>query len=148
MDRYFEDYSVGDWFETDTIEITERAIVDFARQFDPQPFHLDAEAALKSPFKGLCASGWHTTALGMKLIVESGVMRATGILGVGVDELRWHQAVRPSDVLRVKMEVESLTPSTTNAQRGTMRVRLRMRNQNNELVFSQVAILLVPRRPK
>src|SRR5476651_525747 len=88
-DRYFEDFAVGDTFDSASILVTETDIVEFARVYDPQPWHLDAAAAMNSPFKGLVASGWHTTAVTMRLFVESGVLRATGILGLGVDELRW-----------------------------------------------------------
>jgi acyl dehydratase len=147
-DRYFEDFAVGDTFESATAHVSEADIMDFARAFDPQPWHLDAEAATKSPFKGLVASGWHTTAITMRLFVESGVLRATGILGLGVDDLRWPKPVRPGTTLRVKGEVIALEPPAPGRRAGTMRVQLTTIDEQKEPVLTEVAILRVRIRHK
>lgn len=142
-DRYFDDFAVGDTFDSGSILVSEADIVEFARVFDPQPWHLDAIAATNSPFKGLVASGWHTTAITMRLFVESGVLRATGILGLGVDDLRWLKPVRPGMTLRVRGEVRALDPPTPGRHAGTMRVALTTLDQNDEPVQTEVAILRV-----
>jgi acyl dehydratase len=147
-DRYFEDFTVGDAFDTGTTQVSEDDIVKFARGFDPQPWHLDPQAAAQSPFKGLVASGWHTAAVTMRLIVESGVMRATGVLGIGVDDLRWLKPVRPGSTLRVKLEVKSLVPPAPGRRAGTMRVLLTTIDQDDEAVQTAVAILRVRLRPQ
>jgi acyl dehydratase len=145
-DRYFDDFAVGDTFETATVVVTAEDISDFARRFDPQPWHLDLATAAASPFGGLAASGWHTTALTMRLIVDSGFLRATGILGLGVDDLRWLKPVRPGDTLRVRGEVLSLDPPIGGKRTGIMRVQLTTIDQHDEAVQREVAILYVPRR--
>jgi acyl dehydratase len=146
-DRYFDDFALGDTFETGTTLVSEADIVDFARSFDPQPWHLDAHAATSSPFKGLVASGWHTTAITMRLLVDCGVLRATGVLGLGVDELRWLRPLRPGTVLRVRGEVQSLEQPAPGRHAGTMRVRLTAIDQNGDAVLTEIAILRVRLRP-
>jgi len=145
-DRYFDDFAIGDTFETPAVVVTEADIIAFARQFDPQGWHLDAAAAAESPFKGIVASGWHTAALVMRLTVESGILRATGILGAGVDELRWHRPVRPGDSIRVRGEVVSKSEPEPGRSAGLMRVRLTASNQRGETVLSEIPTLFVPRR--
>lgn len=147
VDRYLEDFSVGQTFESASAIVDRDEIVEFARRYDPQPFHLDDAAADRSIFKGMSASGWFTTALTMRLIVESGVLRATGIIGIGIDELRWPKPVRPGDTLRVKMEIADIKPSESGQPRGLVSVRLSTLNQNDELVLGQIARLIVSRRP-
>jgi acyl dehydratase len=146
-DRYFEDFAVGDAFETHTMHVSESDIIDFARAYDPQPWHLDRFAANASPFKGLVASGWHTTAVTMRLIVDSGVLRATGILGLGVDGLRWLKPVRPGTTLRVRGEVSALEPPAPGRHAGTIRFHLTTLDQDDEAVQTEVAILRVRTRP-
>ena len=146
-DRYLDDFAVGDSFQTAGYTLTEDEIVDFARRFDPQPWHLDRDAAARSPFKALVASGWHTTALTMRLMVESGVMRATGILGTGIDELRWRYPVYPRDTLHVRATVIAVELSTQRPDRGSIRVRLETKNQHGEVVLSQIATLIMKGRP-
>lgn len=146
-DRYYEDFTVGDAFETGTIDVSETDIIGFARAFDPQPWHLDPSAAKASPFRGLVASGWHTTALTMRLIVDSGVLRATGILGLGVDDLRWIKPVRPGMTLRVRGVVAALEPPPPGKRAGTIRFQLTTIDQSGEAVQSEVAILRVRTRP-
>jgi acyl dehydratase len=146
-DRYLEDFQVGQTFEAGSAVVDRDEIVEFARHYDPQPFHVDEAAAERSVFKGMTASGWYTAGLTMRLAVTSGVMRATGIIGVGVDELRWPRPVRPGDVLRVTLTVVDIKPSTSGKPRGIVSVRLTTRNQNDEIVLDEIARLVVPRRP-
>lgn len=145
-ERYLEDLRVGDRFSSGSYEVTEKAINDFAREFDPQPFHLDLEAAKKSIFRGLVASGWHTAAITMRLLVTSDLNLAGGAIGLGVDELRFPRPVRPGDVLTLEIEIIDVSPSRSKPDRGTARIRYATRNQKDELVFSQTATVLVPRR--
>jgi acyl dehydratase len=144
--RYLEDLKVGDRFQSGTYEVTEKAINDFAREFDPQPFHLDPVAAEKSIFRGLVASGWHTAAITMRLLVTSDLNLAGGAIGLGVDELRFPKPVRPGDSLRLEIEIVDVRPSGSKPDRGTARIRYATRNQNGEIVFTQTATVLVPKR--
>jgi acyl dehydratase len=146
-DRYFEDFTVGDTFDTGFMHVSEADIIAFARSFDPQPWHLDQRAATASPFNGLVASGWHTAAVTMRLIVDSGVLRATGILGIGVDDLRWPKAVRPGTTLRVRVAVEAIEPPASGKRAGTIRFRLTTNDQHGDAVQTAVAILRVRTRP-
>ena len=141
--RFFEDYAVGDRFETGTYPMTFERIVEFAAVFDPQPFHVDEARAKESVFGKLVASGWHTTSVTMKLLVESGVMQATGILGLGVDDLSWPQPVLPGDVLRVRWEVVERSPSRSG-NRGLIRTLVTTLNQRDEVVMTMRPKLLVP----
>jgi acyl dehydratase len=145
-ERYLEDLRIGDRFRSGPYEVTEKAINDFAHEFDPQPFHLDRAAAEKSVFRGLVASGWHTAAITMRLLVTSDLNLAGGAIGLGVDELRFPRAVRPGDKLSLEVEIVDVRPSKTKPDRGTARVRYETRNQNGEVVFTQTATVLVPKR--
>ena len=116
-------------------------------EFDPQPFHLDEEAARRSVFRGLAASGWHTAAVTMRLLVESELKPAGGIVGIGFDEFRWPRPVRPGDELRVESEVLEVRPSNSRPDQGLIKVRTTTLNQKDEPVQIQVANLLVPRQP-
>jgi acyl dehydratase len=127
--------------------VSEADIIAFARAYDPQPWHLDPLAAKSSPFKGLVASGWHTTAITMRLLVDSGVLRATGILGLGVDDLRWLRPVRPGMTLRVRAEVSAVEPPPPGKRAGTIRLRITTLDQHDEPVQTEVAILRVRGRP-
>jgi acyl dehydratase len=122
-EKYLEDLHVGDRFESDTLEVTEENIIEFARAFDPQPFHLDPKAAEQSIFKGLSASGWHTAAMTMKLFVTGGLRLAGGSVGMGVDELRWPRPVRPGDTLRLETEIVNVRASRSKPDRGIIRIR-------------------------
>jgi len=145
--QYLEDYAAGQIYRSARMTIDKDQIIAFAGQFDPQPYHLDEEAAYKSVFGGLAASGWHTAALSMRLLVDSEFRPAHGILGVGVDELRWLRPVRPGDSLYVETEVLEVRPSKSEADRGLIRVRTTTFNQSGEQVQMYVGNLLVPRRP-
>jgi len=116
--RFLEDFAVGQVFQTGRLRVEKEAIFAFARQFDPQPFHLDEDAALRSPFQGLAASGWHTAAMTMRLLVDGEFRPAGGILGVGFDELSWPRAVRPGDELHAQSEVLEVRPSKSRHVRG------------------------------
>jgi len=143
---YLEDIAVGQRFVTGTILLEAQAIKDFARAFDPQPFHTDEEAAKDSFFAGLAASGWHTAALTMKLLVESGPAVAGGLIGAA-GELSWPRPTRPGDILRVESEVLAVVPSRSKPDRGLVTLKSETRNQKGEAVQIQTAKLLVWRRP-
>jgi acyl dehydratase len=144
---YLEDLHVGDRFESDTFEVTEENIVEFARAFDPQAFHLDPKAAEQSIFKGLSASGWHTAAMTMNLFVTGGLRLAGGSVGMGVDELRWPRPVRPGDTLRLETEIVSVRASRSKPDRGIIRIRNVTTNQHREVVQTFLAFVMVRRRP-
>src|SRR5260221_14396747 len=137
---YLEDLAVGRRFTTATHVIDAAQIKAFARQFDPQPFHLDEEAAKGTVFGGLVASGWHTASITMRLQVESGLPIAGGIVGIG-GEMSWPRPTRPGDVLRVVSEVEEVTRSRSRPDRGVVRMRSETRNQRDEVVQILVAKL-------
>jgi acyl dehydratase len=143
---FFEDFAVGQVFATGKLQVDTDQIKSFAKQFDPQPYHLDEEAAQKSPFRGLAASGWHTAALTMRLMVDGDFKPAGGILGVGFDALSWPKPVRPGDELHAKSEILEVRPSKSRPDRGTIRVRTTTYNQNDEPVQYFTGNLLVPRR--
>jgi acyl dehydratase len=140
-----EDLQVGQRFVSGTHRIDEEQIRAFAEQFDPQPFHLDADAAKMTLFGGLVASGWHTAAITMRLLVESGLPIAGGIVGAG-GEISWPSPVRPGAVLRVESEILELRPSRSRPDRGVATVRSETRDQLGEVVQVLVAKLVVPTR--
>ena len=142
---FLEDFQEGQRFESGTREITAEAIKAFAAEFDPQPFHLDEAAAKDSFFGGLAASGWHTMAVTMRLMVEGGVPIAGGVIGAG-GEINWPRPTRPGDVLRVVSTVEKVTPSRSKPERGMLRMRSETLNQRGEVVQVLVANLLAWRR--
>jgi acyl dehydratase len=146
-ERYLDDFAAGQTFGSGRMRIDEDRIKTFAAEFDPQPFHLDAEAARKSLFGGLAASGWHTAALTMRLLVESEIKPVGGIVGAGFDEFRWPRPVRPGDELRVESEVLEVRPSKSRPEQGIIKVRTTTLNQNGEAVQIFVGNLVVPRRP-
>src|SRR5437899_12673564 len=143
--RYFEDLKAGDRFKSGTYKVTEEQIVSFGREFDQQPFHLDAARARQTMFKGLIASGWHTAAITMRLFVQT-LNFAEGAIGLGVDELRWPNAVRPGDVLQVETEIVDLRESRSKPSRGIVRIRNVTTNQRGEVVQTMFASALVLRR--
>ncbi|MGK2854671.1 MAG: MaoC family dehydratase [Microbacteriaceae bacterium] len=143
---YLEDLTVGDTFVTDTRLVDESQIVAFAEEFDPQPFHLDDRAAKDSFFGGLAASGWHTAAVTMGLLVTSGLPFANGIIGAG-GEITWPSATRPGDVLHVESTIEAITPSRSKPDRAIVTVRNETLTEAREVREVLVAKLLVFRRP-
>jgi len=146
MIRWFDDLTLGMRFRSGTRRITREEIKQFASQFDPQPFHLDEAAAEQTPLKGLAASGWHTAAIAMRLVIEVRPFGPHPVLGIGVDELRWLAPVRPDDTLYVEGEIVELTPSRTKPQ-GVVRATWTAYNQRGEPVYTFTPIGIVPRRP-
>ena len=147
-ERYLEDYAVAQTFGSGRLRVDKERIKTFATEFDPQPFHLDEEAARETIFRGLAASGWHTAALTMRLLVESEFKPAGGIVGTGFDELRWPLPVRPGDELRTESEILEVRPSKSRTDRGLIKVRTTTLNQNGEIVQVSIGNLLVKLRPK
>ncbi|PYM35437.1 MAG: dehydratase [Candidatus Rokuibacteriota bacterium] len=146
-ERYLEDFAVGQTFRSGQLPIDAERIKTFAAEFDPQPFHLDEAAARDTVFHGLAASGWHTAAVTMRLLVESDLKPAGGIVGAGFDEFRWPRPVRPGDELRVESEVLEVRPSRSRPDQGLLKVRTTTLNQNGEPVQISIGNLMVPRRP-
>jgi len=146
-ERFLEDFAVGQIFRSGRLRIDKERIKTFGAEFDPQPFHLDENAARDTIFGGLTASGWHTAAVTMRLLVESGLKPAGGIVGAGADEFRWPRPVRPGDELRTESEVLEVRPSRSRPDQGLIKVRTTTLNQDDEAVQVIIANLVVPRRP-
>jgi acyl dehydratase len=145
-ERYLEDFTVGQTFASGRLRIDEEQIRRFAGEFDPQPFHLDAQAARESIFRGLAASGWHTAALTMRLLVESDLKPAGGIVGAGIEELRWPRPVRPGDELRIAGKVLEVRASKSRPEQGLIKVQTTTLNGNGEPVQVFVGNLVVLRK--
>jgi acyl dehydratase len=145
--RYLEDLTVGERRASGEFELTEEESFGFAKRYDPQPMHIDRQAAEMGPLQGLTASGWQTTAIVMRLITEARPFGSTPVLGLGVDELRWPTPVRPGDTIRVEMEVLSITPSRSKPEFGVVRIQMTARNQRDEVVLKMIPNLWIPRRP-
>ncbi|MBI2826014.1 MAG: MaoC family dehydratase [Planctomycetia bacterium] len=141
---YLDDLRVGQRVTSGTHRIDEQQILAFARQFDPQPFHLDAEAAKGTFFEGLVASGWHTAAISMRLLVGS-LKIAGGLIGAG-GEIAWPRATHPGDTLRVESEIVEIKPSRSRPDRGLVTVRSETKNERGETVQVLVSKLVVPRK--
>jgi len=141
--QYFEDTIVGSVRETGSHTFTEDAIIAFARQFDPQPFHIDPEAARKSAFGGIIASGWHTASTVMRLIVDSAIDLESGLGSPGFDDLVWLRPVRPGDTVRARMTCLEKTPSKSRPGIGSARFKVEAFNQKGELVMSFTSIGLM-----
>jgi acyl dehydratase len=150
MASYLEDFQVGDVQETGSWTVTREEILAFARQFDPQPFHIDEAAAARTSFGGLIASGWHTASICMRLVVDTALVDESGETGSlgspGVDELRWVKPVRPGDTLTVRIEVVEIVPSRSKPDRGLVRLRYTVFNQRREDVMTVVAMGLMRKR--
>jgi len=144
--HYLDDLTVGQRFVSPSHALDDGQIKAFAGQFDPQPFHLDDDAARGTLFGGLAASGWHTAAITMKLLVGGGAPIAGGIIGAG-GEIKWPSPTRPDDVLHVESEVIEIVPSRSRPDRGMVTMRSRTMNQAGQVVQEFTAKLVVPRRP-
>lgn len=145
--HYLDDLVPGQRFKgTTRLRMETDRIKAFAAEFDPQPFHLDEQAASASIFQSLAASGWHTAAATMRLLVDSEFQPAGGIVGAGFDELRWPRPVHPGDELRVESEVLEVRPSKSRPEQGLVKVRTTTLNQHDEIVQVSVGNLVVPRR--
>jgi len=144
---YLEDLSLGQKFTSGTFHVTEEKIRSFAREFDPQPFHLDETAARASVFGGLAASGWHTAAIAMRLLVDGGLPLGNGIIGLG-GELAWPKPTRPGDTLHVESEILEILPSRSKPNQAIVKVRSTTLNQRSEPVHSFTSKCLVFKRPQ
>jgi len=145
--RYWDDYEIGQKFDLGSTSFTADEIVDFARQYDPQSFHVDAAAARQSMFGGLIASGWHVTAKLMRLFVDNYVDQRTALGSPGVDEVRWLKPVRPGDTLSALVECAGKVPSKSRPEMGIIHERWRATNQDGELVMTLKGTNMVRRRP-
>lgn len=146
MEHYLEDYQVGQVFGSTTARVESERIKSFATEFDPQPFHLGEAGAAGTIFGRLAASGWHTAALTMRLLVEGRLTPAGGVIGLGFDELRWPRPVRAGDVLSVQSEILEVRESTSRPGHGVIKVRFTTSNQTGEAVQIATGSLLVRRR--
>ena len=145
--RYFEDFTPGQVIELGQRTIEKDEIIAFARQFDPQPFHTDEDAAKHSIFGGLIASGWHTGSLMMRMLYDGLVKDTMSMGSPGVDELRWLEPVRPGDLLSARMTVTECIPSRTKPDRGIVRSIIELRNQHGTVVVSSKGLSMFGRRP-
>jgi acyl dehydratase len=143
---FLDDLTVGDRFESKGMTLTEADIVDFARQWDPQPFHIDSEAAGRSHFGGLIASGFQTLAVAFRMFYQTGVIVDANMGGPGVDELRWLLPVRPGDTLRVAAEVKEIVPSRSKPDRGLLKLGLAASNQRGDVVMTATLLVMMRRQ--
>jgi acyl dehydratase len=146
MERYFDDFKVGDRFQSKGVTLTEAEIISFALTYDPQPFHIDIGAAAESPFGGLIASGLQTLALGWRMFVSEGLFTACSMGSAGIDELRWTAPVRPGDTLYAEAEVLDVRPSSSKPDRGTLRMGYRILNQRSEPVLTMAILHILKKR--
>ena len=145
--KYLEDFAVGQVIEFPPRTVSEDEIIAFARDYDPQPFHLDKEAARQSLFGGLCASGWHTAGMMMRLMVDNMIGKYASMGSPGVDQLRWVRPVFPGDTLHLRGEVLDVKPSRSKPDRGVITSRYEMKNQKGETVLTMQAKGMYARRP-
>ncbi|UCV02070.1 MaoC family dehydratase [Dechloromonas denitrificans] len=145
--RYLDDLTPGQQFTTPGVTLTEAEIIDFAWRYDPQSFHLDANAAADSPYGGLIASGFQSLAICFRLFIQSGMLADSSMGSPGIDELRWLAPVRPGDTLHSEIEVLEVRPSASKADRGIARLKYQAVNQRGEAVLSFIVIHLLRRRP-
>ncbi len=147
-ERYFEDYVVGTSTEHGSVLVEEAEVVEFGRRFDPQPFHVDRDAAAAGPFGGLIASGWHTCALMMRLLAEQYLSPVSSLGSPGIDELRWLLPVRPGDHLTLRTTVEDARLSRSKPDRGLVRTRVELLNRGGDVVLRLSAMNLIRTRPQ
>ena len=145
--RYFEDFKVGDVVEAGAKTLTKEEIMAFAREFDPQPFHVDEAAASRSIYGGLIASGWHSGSMLMRMFFEAVFRDAASMGSPGIDELRWVKPVRPGDTLHFRATVLEATPSRSKPDRGVVRTFCELLNQHGEVVMSLKPVNFILRRP-
>jgi len=142
---FFEDFKIGQKFISGKVKVQEVDIKKFASSFDPQPFHTNEELAQRSFFNSLVASGWHTAGIAMRLLVESNLKPAGGLIGAGIDQLRWPIPVYPNDELSLDIEVVDIKPSKSKPDRGLIKIKVLTKNQSGQIVMSYVATLVVSR---
>ena len=145
--RYFEDYALGSTYECGSVSVDEASMIAFAKEFDPQPFHVDPVAARAGPFGGLIASGWHTAGLVMRLIVDNYVSAESSLGAAGLDELRWPNPVRPGDTLRVRVTVLEARRSQSKPDRGILKTLIEAENQDGQPVMRATSINFIRVRP-
>lgn len=145
--QWFEDFEVGQRFVSQGVTFTEASIIDFATRYDPQRFHIDREAAARTPFGGIVASGFQTLALSFRMFFQLGVIRESGIGAPGIEDLKWLAPVRPGDTVHTEIEVIELRPSRSKTDRGVVRQRYTARNQRGETVMTLIVPQIVSRRP-
>jgi acyl dehydratase len=146
--RFLEDYIEGSTYEFGSVTVEESEIIEFARRFDPQPFHTDPSAALQTKFGGIVASGWHTAAMAMRVLVENYIPRGSAIGSPGVDQLRWHLPVRSGDTLSVRVTILETKPSLSKPDRGLLRTLVEVINQNREVVTSWRGMMIMLRKDR
>ncbi len=146
-DRYYEDFKIGDRFVSGGMTMTEAGIVEFARQWDPQPFHIDAEFARKWTYGGLTASGLHTMCVTLRLWLDLGILRASSLGSPGIGEVQFPRPVRPGDTLRVVTDITELRLSSSKPDRGVARIRQVTINQRDEPVMEQETTVFLKRQP-
>ncbi|MEU8340616.1 Acyl dehydratase [Actinomadura meyerae] len=146
-DRYFEDYKEGSVYEYGHVTLDEDEIIEFARRFDRQPIHIDPEFAATGPFGGIIASGWHTGSIMMRLFADHFLSSVASLASPGVDELRWPAPVRPGDSLRLRVAVLEARPSRSKPDRGIVRTRAELLNQDDQVVLDTLPMNLLRRRP-
>jgi len=145
--RFLDDLAPGQRFTSPGLTLTEAEIIDFAWRYDPQPFHLDANAAADSPYGGLIASGFQSLAICFRLFIQSGVLAESSMGSPGIDELRWLAPVRPGDTLHSEIEVLEVRPSNSKPDRGIARLKYQAVNQRGEAVLSFIVMHLLRRKP-
>ncbi len=146
-ERYFEDFTEGERFVSASATLSEALITEFARDYDPQPFHIDRHAAKESHFGGLIASGFQTMALAFRLFYQEDLITACSMGSPGMDKVRWHRPVRPGDAIRSEVEVRELRPSGSKPDRGYGTLAYTVRNQDDEIVMTFTCTLIMRRRP-
>lgn len=146
-ERFFEDYLPGSVYEYGTVTVAESDIIDFAKKFDPQFFHVDPAAAARGPFGGLIASGWHTGSLMMRLLADHFISKVASLGSPGIDELRWLRPVRPGDSLRLRVSILDANRSRSKPDRGIVKTMVEVLNQNGEVAMSLKAVNLILCRP-
>lgn len=144
--QYYEDIEIGETKEFGEYHVTKEEVIEFAEQYDPQPIHIDEEAAKESPFGELVASGWHIAAMCMRMLVDNFLSDYKTMGGRGVDELRWQKPVKPGDMLRIRIEILDKRVSETNPQRGYMKFKMEALNQDDEVVISWIELPMIERR--
>jgi acyl dehydratase len=145
---FFDDFAVGESIELGSKSVSEEEIIRFAREFDPQPFHVDHAAAAASIFGGLVASGWHTASIAMRLMVDGLLLRAASLGSPGLEQLRWVRPVRPGDTLSARVVVLEKRPSQSKPDRGTVKIRTEVFNQDGEQVMWMESFGMMARRPQ
>ncbi len=146
-ERYFDDFEVGERFTSRGVTLSESQILDFALAYDPQPFHIDKEAAAASPYAGLIASGFQTLALGFRMFYQEKVVNACSMGSPGISELRWLLPVRPGDTLSTEVEITGKRPSRSKPDRGSVDLAFQVRNQHGEAVMSFQSTMILARAP-